>query len=43
MMTCITGQTVRDIVRQANELGISRDNIVSLLSFNGQLCLVFYK
>lgn len=43
MMTCITGQTVRDIVRQANELGISRDNIVSLLPFNGQLCLVFYK
>lgn len=43
IMTCIVGQTVRNIVAQVNELGISREDIVSMFVLGGQVYLVFYK
>lgn len=42
-MTCIVGQTVRNIVAQANELNIPREDIVSMFVWGGQVYLVFYK
>lgn len=43
VMTCIVGQTVRNIVDQANELEIPREDIVSMFALGGQIYLVFYK
>lgn len=37
------GQTVRDIVAQANELEITREDIVNMFALGGQIYLVFYK
>ncbi len=43
IMTCIVGQTVRNIVAQANGLEIPREDIVSMFVLGGQVYLVFYK
>lgn len=43
IMTCIVGYTVRDIINQANELEIPREDIVSIFVLGGQIYLVFYK
>lgn len=43
VMTCIVGQTVRNIVAQANELEIQKEDIVSMFALGGQIYLVFYK
>ena len=43
VMTCIVGQTVRNIVAQANELEIPREDIISIFTLGGQIYLVFYK
>lgn len=43
IMTCIVGQTVRNIVAQANELEIPREDIISMFALGGQIYLVFYK
>lgn len=43
IMTCIVGQTVRNIVAQANELEIPREDIVSMFALGAQVYLVFYK
>ena len=43
VMTCIVGQTVRNIVAQINELEIPREDIVSMFALGGQIYLVFYK
>lgn len=43
VMTCIVGQTVRNIVAQANELEIPREDIVGMFALGGQIYLVFYK
>lgn len=43
IMTCIVGQTVRNIVAQVNELEIPREDIVSMFVLGGQVYLVFYK
>lgn len=43
VMTCIVGQTIRGIINQANELGISKEDIVSMLTASGQIYLVYYK
>lgn len=43
IMTCIIGYTIRDIINQANELEIPREDIVSILSFAGQIYLFYYK
>lgn len=42
-MTAITNTTIRGIVNNANEIGIKRENIVSLLKENGQFVLVYFK
>lgn len=41
-MCAIYGDTVREIVRQANRLGITRDSIVALVKDEGQFILTYY-
>lgn len=43
VMTCIVGQTVRNIVAQANELEIPREDVIGMFALGGQIYLVFYK
>ena len=43
IMTAFTATTIRDIVKSSNELGIRREDIVSLLRENGQYVLIYYK
>lgn len=43
VMTCIVGQTIREIISQANELGIQREDIVNMLTLGERIYLVFYK
>lgn len=43
VMTALVANTIREIARTANEEGIKRDDIVSLLKENGQFVLVYYK
>ena len=43
IMTAIAANTIREITRAANEDGIRREDIVSLLKENGQFVLVYYK
>lgn len=43
IMTAFTGNTLREIVNTANEEGIKREDIVSLLRDNGQFWLVYFK
>lgn len=42
LMSAITNDTVRGIIRLANEIGIKKDNIVSLLRENGQYVLIYF-
>ena len=41
-MYAIYSDTIRDIVKQSNELGIQRDAIVSLIKEEGQFILTYY-
>lgn len=43
VMTVLTDTTIRGIVRSANEEGIKREDIVSLLKENGQFVLIYFK
>lgn len=43
IMTAMAANTIREIVRTANEEGVKREDIVSLLKENGQFVLVYYK
>jgi hypothetical protein len=43
IMTAIAANTIREIVKTANEEGVKREDIVSLLKENGQFVLVYYK
>lgn len=43
VMTCIVGQTVRNIVAQANELNIPREDIINMFPLGGQIYLIYYK
>lgn len=43
IMTAMTANTIREIVKTSNEEGIKREDIVSLLKENGQFVLVYYK
>ena len=43
VMTAMTNDTIRGIVKAANEEGIKREDIVSLLKENGQFVLVYFK
>lgn len=42
LMYAIYAPTIRGIVEQANEIGIQREDIVSLLENEGQYVLVYY-
>lgn len=42
-ITCIIGSTVREVIKQAQELEIKREDIVNMFSLGGQIYLVFYK
>lgn len=37
------GSTVREVIRQAQELEIRREDIVGMFPLGGQIYLVFYK
>lgn len=43
IMTTIYSTTLRGIVNTSNELGVKREDIVSLLKENGQFVLVYFK
>lgn len=43
LVTCIIGSTVREIIKQAQELEIKREDIVNMFPLGGQIYLVFYK
>ena len=43
IMTALTDTTLRGIVRSANEEGIRREDIVSLLKENGQFVLIYFR
>ena len=43
IMTAFAGNTLREIVNTANEEGIKREDIVSLLRDNGQFWRVYFK
>lgn len=43
VMTALTNTTIRGIVRSANEKGIKREDIVSLLKENGQFVLIYFR
>lgn len=43
LITCIIGSTVREVIKQAQELEIRRENIVSMFPLGGQIYLVFYE
>ena len=43
VMTALTDTTIRGIVRSANEEGIKKEDIVSLLKENGQFVLIYFR
>lgn len=43
IITAIAANTIREIVKTANEEGVKKEDIVSLLKENGQFVLVYYK
>lgn len=43
IMTALTATTIRGIINGANEIGVKREDIVSLLKDNGQFVLVYFK
>lgn len=43
VMTVLTDTTIRGIVRSANEEGIKREDIVSLLKESGQFVLIYFR
>lgn len=43
VMAALAANTIREIVRTANEEGVKREDIVSLLKENSQFVLVYYK
>lgn len=42
-MAVLITQTIRGIVNTANEEGIKKEDIVSLIRENGQYMLIYYK
>ena len=43
IMTAMAADTIREIVKTANEEGVKREDIVSLLKENSQFVLVYYR
>ncbi len=42
-INCIVAPTIRNIIKQAQEAEIKRENIVSIFPFEGQIYLIYYK
>ncbi len=43
IMTCIIGDNIRSIIKQANELKIQREDIVGITTLGEQLYLIYYR
>lgn len=43
VMTALYNTTLRGIVKDANEEGIKREDVVTLLKENGQFVLIYFK
>lgn len=43
VITCIVAPTVREIIKQAQELEIKRESIVNVFPLGGQVYLVYYR
>lgn len=43
LVHCIVGSNVREIVNQANELKLKREDIISMFILKEQVYLVYYK
>ena len=43
IMTVFVATTIREIVKNVNEEGIKKEDIVSLFKDNGQFILIYYK
>lgn len=42
IMTALEAPTIREIVDASNELGVKREDIVSILPTNGRYIMVYY-
>ena len=42
-MVCIVGSTVRNVIEQANQLEIQREDVVNIFALGGQIYLIYYK
>ena len=42
VITAVVGTTVRDVIKQAIELEIKKEDIVSMFPLGGQVYLVYY-
>jgi hypothetical protein len=42
-MTALYSTTLRGIVKDANEEGVKREDVVTLLKENGQFVLIYFK
>lgn len=43
LIHCIIGSNVRDIVKQANELKLDKNNIISMFVLRDQVYLTYYR
>ena len=43
VMTALYNTTLRGIVKNANEEGVKREDVVTLLKENGQFVLIYFK
>lgn len=43
LIACIIGSTVREVIKQAQELEIKREDVVNMFPLGGQIYLIFYK
>lgn len=43
LIQCIVGSNVRNVINQANELEIKREDIIQMFILTGQVYLVYYK
>ena len=41
-MNILNAQSLRGLIRQANDLGLKRGDVVSILQIQGQFYLVYY-
>ncbi len=43
LIQCICESSVRNVIKQANELEIQREDIIQMFILGGQVYLVYYK